>query len=198
MKKISKVIIPSLIALLVIITVIPSANATVFSYKRATGVFNAYYDDSVAAKGYTTQFDWARSKWSGISSKVSIGKTNNATTSTDQYYVGTTFVPKLYGETNFFKKTGSYVDPNISNWDYSAVVIYHNNLVKDGLDNDTNMKNTVTHEVGHSLGLAHTNEINNTLKAFSIMTDGSDSFKNRNVTSPSDYDEGELKYKWGN
>lgn len=198
MKKISKVIIPSLIALLVIITVIPSANATVFSYKRATGVFNAYYDDSVSAKGYTTQFDWARSKWSGISSKVSIGKTNNATTSTDQYHVGDNPVAHYYGQTYFTNKNGNIVDPNIKNWDYSIIFVYHNNMVEDDMNNDTNKKNITTHEVGHSIGLAHTNEISGTLRASSVMTSGSDPFVNHNVTSPSDYDKDELKYKWGN
>ena len=195
MKKNTKLIIASLIALSTLITTIPVVKATVFGYKRATGVFNVYYDYTVAQKGYTTQFDWARSKWSAASSKVSIGKTTTATTSTDQYYIGYHPIEHHYGETFYY---GGKQDPNLSDWDYSMVYIFDNNMVKDDMKNDTNMKSVALHEVGHSLGLAHTNEVNSTLRSQSVMTSGEDPFVNFNITAPSDYDKGELRYKWGN
>ncbi|WP_054404081.1 matrixin family metalloprotease [Paenibacillus solani] len=198
MKKRTKVIISSLIALSTIIVAIPVVNATVFSYKRSTGTYSAYYDYSVEQKSYTTQYDWARSKWSGISSKVSINKTTEPSTATDMYFVGENPVAHFYGQTAFYTKNGSPADPNVKNWDYSVVFVYHNNMVADGMNNDTNKKSITTHEVGHSLGLAHTNVANSTLRSQSVMTSGSDPFVNFNVTSPSDYDKGELKYKWGN
>ncbi|WP_425320352.1 matrixin family metalloprotease [Paenibacillus aquistagni] len=65
------------------------------------------------------------------------------------------------------------------------------------MPNDTNIKCVTTHEVGHSVGLAHTNVVNSTLKSQSIMTSGEDSFVNWNNTSPSSYDKDELLSKWG-
>ncbi|MFE0560676.1 hypothetical protein ABES58_23070 [Paenibacillus lautus] len=199
MKKRSKLIISTLIALSTIIAAIPNANATVFSYKRTTGIFNAYYDYSVAQYGYTSQFDWARSQWSGISSKVSIGKSSKQDKTTDMYFVDNISTSGVYGQVINYKNGGSNtVDPNVGNWDYSVVILYDNNLASDGLKNDTNIKNSALHEVGHSLALAHTNISNSTERASSVMTAGTDTFKNRNITSPSTYDKGELKYKWGN
>ncbi|WP_088549418.1 matrixin family metalloprotease [Paenibacillus aquistagni] len=97
----------------------------------------------------------------------------------------------------FFKSNGSDVNVNVSNWDYSIVLIYDANIVQDDMKNDTNMKCVTTHEVGHSVGLAHTNVVNSTLKSQSIMTSGEDSFVNWNNTSPSSYDKDELLSKWG-
>jgi Matrixin len=195
----TKVIVASLIALSTVLTAIPIvANATIYGDKRnGGGVFNAWYDVSVSQKGYTSQLDWARSQWSGISSKVSIGKTTTATISTDQYYIGDTIVAKRYGLATFYKN-GSVADANTTSWDYTTVSIYDSNMVKDGKKNDTNMKCVATHEVGHSVGLAHTNVVNSTLRSQSIMTSAEDSFINWNNTTPSDYDKGELKNKWGN
>ncbi|WP_195573918.1 matrixin family metalloprotease [Paenibacillus sp. 1001270B_150601_E10] len=199
MIKKTKVIIASLIALSAVATVIPSADATVFGKTRnGGGQFSAWYDASVSQKGYTTYFDYARSQWSGISTKVSISTTTNPTTSTDQYYVSNSIVADRLGQCISMSKTTGEVDPNVKNWDYSMVYMFDNNIVLGGYNNDTNKKNTALHEVGHSLGLAHTNDINSTLRSQSVMTDGSDTFRNRNITSPSTYDKGELKYKWGN
>lgn len=198
MKK-TKVIIASILTLSTLVIAMPSVSATVFGKTRnGGGVFNAYYDHSVTQKGYTTQFNWARSQWSAASSKVSIGQTTTATTSTDQYHIGYMPVSGHYGQTYTYKKTGVFIDPNEGNWDYSKIYIYDNTIVDDNMKNDTNMKSVVVHEVGHSLGLAHTNEVNSTLRSQSVMTSGGDPFVNYNVSAPSDYDKGELRYKWGN
>lgn len=200
MIKKTKVIIASLIALSAVATSIPSADATVFGKTRnGGGQFSAWYDVSVSQKGYTSALDHARSQWSGISSNVQIGKTTTATTTTDQYYVGNTFDNDIFGRTFHYKNGGATdAEPNVSNWDHSHVVIYHENMVAANRNNDTHKKNVTVHEVGHSLGLAHTNEINSTLRSQSVMTSGKDPFVNFTITTPSAYDKDELKYKWGN
>lgn len=174
------------------------AYADVFAYKRGTGIYKAWYDSSVASYGYTGKFDWARSKWAGVSSKVSIGYQSTNDSTTDEYYVGTSSTAGLLGLTSPYVRHwygNSYQDPDTGNWDYCVVSLYDNNLDAAGLKTDTNIKNTATHEVGHSIGLAHTTSSGN--KAASIMTAGDDAAKDRSITTPSTYDTSNVTSKWG-
>ncbi|AWB43694.1 hypothetical protein DCC85_05310 [Paenibacillus sp. CAA11] len=88
----------------------------------------------------------------------------------------------------------SSTDPDSASWDYSVISIYDNNLDADGYKNDTNIKHTTTHEVGHSIGLAHTTDTYN--KSTSLMTAGDEA--DRYINSPSAYDKNQLKSIWGN
>lgn len=193
-----KKLILSLVALATVLSSI--AYADTYNYgQRVTGTFSAWYDSSVASYGYTGKLDWARSKWTGVSSNVSIGYSSTNKSSTDEYYVGTSSTPHLYGHTAFYEKflgVGVPQNPNTTDWDYAVISLYDNNLDADGLKNDTNIKNTATHEVGHSVALDHTTSAAN--KATSIMTEGSDPLRDRSITAPSTYDKNELKSVWGN
>ncbi|WP_187644965.1 matrixin family metalloprotease [Paenibacillus terrae] len=190
--KISKsVMIISFICFLVVF--VPSANATTFGHIHSQGgKFGAYYDSSIASYGYTSHFDFARNAWAGISPNVAISKSNTKGYGIDEYYVGTSSTPHLYGLFTPYNNVfgaGVPVDPSNSNWVYSVISVYDNNLNTDGYKNSTNIRHTTTHEVGHSLGLAHTEDASK--KAASVMTAGSEA--NRSINTPSDYDKNQLR-----
>lgn len=178
-----------------------SANATVFGYARDLGgKFTAYYDSSVASFGYTSHLDFARNSWAGVSPNVSISKSTKLTSPTlnngyqDKYYVGNSGTAHNYGLTLFYTEVfgvGVPTDPEKKPWSFSNISIYDNNLKSDGLKNPTNIRHTTTHEVGHSLGLAHTDV--ESKKAASVMTKGDDPKLNRNINTPSDYDKNQLR-----
>lgn len=183
---------------------IPTANADTFSYTRiAGGKFNAWYDSSVSSYGYTPHLDYSRGAWGNISSNVAIGSTTSPSgSSTDEIYVGTTATDGLFGLTvpyvvswpsNIMAAPAPGAAPN-RNWDYAVISIYDNQLNAYGLKTWTGIIHTTTHEMGHSLALAHTTAAGQV--GPSVMTAGT--YADRSVTNPNSYDQSELKSKWGN
>ncbi|NMI07837.1 matrixin family metalloprotease [Paenibacillus sp. SZ31] len=175
------------------IVFLPSANATTFGHIHSQGgKFGAYYDSSITTYGYTSHFDFARNSWAGISPNVAISKSSTRGYGIDEYYVGTSSTPHLYGlfsPYNDVFSVGVTVDPLKRNWVYSVISVYDNNIKDDGLKNSTNIRHTTTHELGHSLGLAHTEDTPK--KATSVMTKGQEA--DRSITTPSDYDKNQLR-----
>lgn len=72
-------------------------------------------------------------------------------------------------------------------WYVCDVNLYDNQMDKYGF-NTYQKKATCTHEVGHSLSLAHTND----LSTVEVMDQGIGK-----ALSPTDIDKGHLKLKWG-
>ncbi|CAM3309186.1 MULTISPECIES: matrixin family metalloprotease [Saccharibacillus] len=193
-----------LLALVSFIVLSSSADATVFKYARSTGAkFTAFYDSSVASYGYTDHLDFARNAWAGISPNVSIAKSTTYKSPTvasgymDKYYVGNSSTKGLYGMTLLYNDVfgvGIPAVPNAAPWKFSTISIYDNNLKDDGLKNPTNIRHTTTHELGHSLGLAHTED--EAKKSTSVMTKGDDPKLNRDINTPSAYDKNQLRTKY--
>ncbi|RJG23080.1 matrixin family metalloprotease [Paenibacillus thiaminolyticus] len=192
-----KMLFLSLSAVILVITFSSITNADTFKKSRVEGIYNAWYDSSVSSYGYTGAIDAARKNWSDISSNVSIGYTNDKTGySTDEVYVGTTAQADLLGRA--LPHVISWpinipVDPDMFNWDYSVVSFYHNNFVSHNLNTFNLRKHIATHEFGHALGLAHTTGAN---QYNSIMKSGTN--EEETIFSPTSYDKGQLRDKWGN
>lgn len=184
-------------ALSLLLVVSSNVSADTFKKNRVNGIYSAWYDESVGSYGWTGAIDAARSNWSNISSKVSIGKTTDKTGySTDEIYVGNSSTPGLLGRAAPYViswPANIPVNPDDFNWDYSRVSLYHNNLVDLDMNTYDLRKQTATHELGHALGLAHTTGGN---KDNSIMKDTSNKYDT--TYNPTSYDKSQLKLKWGN
>ncbi|MFD7523379.1 matrixin family metalloprotease [Paenibacillus chitinolyticus] len=189
------IIVKSLVTLTIIGAVLFSneANANIFSYKRDHGgKFNAWYDSSVSSYGYGPAYDQGRSNWGGITSNVSIGTTSvKSGEDTDEYYVGTTSDPTLLGQ-NIAYDVGWPVNiprgKNEQNWDYTTNAIYHNNIDKYS-NSGFVARYVTTHEIGHSLGIAHTTGEN---ASWSVMKDTVEPNKEI-INTPTQYDREQLK-----
>lgn len=151
---------------------------------RSTGKFNAYYDASVTTYGYTGIYDTARTSWNGISSTVSIGKTTSASGLPDKYYVGTSATVGLLGQAAYYDANNNPVCPNCLRA-YTLVSSYANNL--EGSSYSAKVSNA-THEIGHSLALAHT----------TVTGINSVMYQGLQEIGPQQYDKSQLKARWGN
>lgn len=173
-----------------------TVSADTYGTVRGTGGHSkAWYDSSVASYGFGSHYDHAIASWNGRNPNVSITKTTvRSGSSTDEYYVGTTSDPDLYGHTAFYNSLKIPVNQFIFNWNYCVVSLYYSTFKsKDLLKYPEIIKHTTTHEVGHTLGLTHT-----TASAYistSLMTAGNTA--DRNINTPSAYDISELRSIWG-
>lgn len=165
-----------------------SASANYHPNGRSTAKFNAFYDASVASYGYTGIYDTARASWGGISSKVAIGKTTSSSGLPDKYYVGTSTDPTLLGLASYYDGNSQPVSYT-SVRAYTTVASYDNNLQRYEAagSNSVRVSNAI-HELGHSLSLGHTTDPNVTN---SVMFEGAQTI------GPQQYDQNQLKAKWG-
>lgn len=163
-----------------------NAKADLFSGTRA--FYGVKYTSSVytnftvngTSYSYAKVFDAAREEWQGHSG-ISIPKTEHGFA--DKYYVGSTSDPDTTGEIRPVNGYGDYTSLN-SNWTYVNVYLYGNNMNKFNYTY-SNRFATATHEVGHSLKLAHT-----TADDTSVMIQG------RKWYGAQTYDYKELERKW--
>lgn len=162
------------------------------------GRIQAWYDSSISSYGYTSHFDHAVSTWNGRNANVSISKTLNNSGQVDRYYVGTTTEIGLYGRNLWYNDLGINVDPDWFSYSRSVVSVYHNQLQNhnNGVNfTSTRIRHTTAHELGHSLGLAHTTA--SAQLSTSLMTEGNNPSLNRDINTPSSYDLSELRSLYG-
>ncbi|MFD0698545.1 hypothetical protein ACFQZT_31205 [Paenibacillus sp. GCM10027628] len=176
-----------------------SASATTWTGGRTSGIFTAYYDSSVSQYGYTSIFDEGKNNWGGISSKVAITYTSSNTSTSDEYYAGYSSIVGRLGYTQPYKTDSLGLHQMASTsetWTYCVVSLYDNNIKasKNGSNPDGSLtraqivSSVTTHEIGHSLSLAHS-----PTGTASVMTAN-------DITNfpPNTYDKTDLKSKWGN
>jgi len=116
----------------------------------------------------------------------------------DQYFVGTTASADLLGEQQKYKKDTSgaiVVAQNNDEWHHSTIIIYDNVMDNKSMSTQERIGNA-THEIGHSLKLAHPGEGTERVRSVpsgkvAIMQQGIAGY------GPQEYDEVELKEKWG-
>lgn len=162
------------------------SSADINSGGRSSAKFNAFYDSSVTSYGYKAAYDAGRSNWAGISSKVAIGYTSSSSGLPDKYYVGNTSDPTLLGLSSYFDANGNPVAKTALRA-YTTVAIYDNTMVSNNMTYSEVVSN-ISHELGHSLSLAHTTDPSVTS---SVMFQGIQSI------GPQQYDKNQLKSKWG-
>ncbi|MBN7774463.1 hypothetical protein [Clostridium aminobutyricum] len=164
--------------------------ADTFTGGRSSAVYKAYFDSSVSSYGYSPHYMAGMSNWNNISSKVSLSITTSTSDYPDKYYIGNTATNGLWGQTAIYKKNllGQIVTAQTTDtWVYSTIVLYDNQMKAYNM-NAAEVKSTATHEVGHTLSLAHT-----TASVESVMREGAIQF-----IGPTTYDITQLKAKWGN
>jgi len=171
--------------------------------KTGNGTSATYYDASVSSSqwgfDYTSTFDQARAQWSGISSRVALNKTSSTANNPDKYYVGNTSSAGLLGLTTpYIYRNGVLVDgsQNLDDvWEKTNVSIYDNTFQQNGFT-ATERLGTATHELGHSLKLAHPGQGSCRVTAIpdgttAVMVQG------RKAYGVQQYDKRELKAFWG-
>jgi hypothetical protein len=185
---------------LICLTVFPlSVSATYHSGGRSSATFSAYYDSSVASYGYTSHYDDGRNNWNALFVPgVAITKTVNNFSTADEYYVGTSSSVGQLGHAAYYKRILGVVVPASTSdtWEYSVLSLYHNNVStattgsggtsKPGLTRAEIVSSVTTHEIGHSLALAHS-----PTGVSSVMTAN-------DITNfpPTSYDKSEIEAKW--
>ncbi|WP_420594244.1 hypothetical protein [Deinococcus sp.] len=171
--------------------------------KEGNGISATYYDSSVSSSqwgfNYVTTFDQARAQWGGISSRVALNKTSSTANNPDKYYVGNTAVADRLGITTpYIYKNGVLVDgsQNLDDvWAKANVSIYDNTFKQNSFTT-TERLGTVTHELGHSLKLAHPGQGSCRVAPISagataVMVQG------RKAYGVQQYDKQEIKAFWG-
>ncbi|MEF2246753.1 hypothetical protein [Paenibacillus sp. IITD108] len=186
-----KLIFGSIFIVVALILTLQSAMATTYSGGRGGAKFKAYYTNSVSSYGYTPHFDAARANWNATSSKVDITTQSNENNYPDKYYVGVADSEPGYcylGQLTPWKSAGGTImQAGLSDlWLYSTVTIYHNGMEDCDMNYNQRVSNA-THEVGHSLSMAHPSGTT----VSSVMHQGIQSI------GPSTYDKNEIIAKWG-
>lgn len=146
------------------------------------GVAIVQYDNSVSTYGYATNYDSAMGNWKNISSKVDLIKASHD--AADIYYVGETASSTTIGRIIPYDSYGRVADLN-SKW-YRVTVHMYDNTMKSFNMTSAQITSNATHEIGHSLKLAHPSGT-----IGSVMNQGIQSI------GPTVYDKNELKRKWG-
>lgn len=135
-----------------------SVGATAFGGGRKNnGWPKAYYHSSVAANGYTSNYDAGRAYWNQ-SYIVTIGKTTSTANRPDIYYIGNTSIPGVIGQFTPYNSLGNPVTVN-SYWDYTTVFMYDNQM--RALSNYTTLRinYNAAHEIGHTVKMAHPSSV---------------------------------------
>ncbi|WP_208585747.1 zinc metalloprotease [Gracilibacillus suaedae] len=178
-----------LLVCLFLLLVFPlSASATVWGGgKNGSGYTDYWVSPSVSEYGYSSVFSAAVTRWEGVSSEVVFDKVNTAISTADRYYVGTA-AGDVTGRIYPYDSSGNVV----GTWQYWTRVhawLYHNNMYQANFSY-TNKVATATHEIGHTLKLAHPQS---NLDLNNIMEQGK-----KNYSTLSWYDKSSLRSKWGN
>lgn len=127
--------------------------------------------------------------WNGISSKVKLS--NNATSAKMNIYWSSSPVNGNYGYCyTWYNDSGTLREDTIRTrvWFCIDAYVYDNQMVINGF-NDYQKQSNVTHEVGHALSLAHTNNLPAT--TYTVMRQG------KQQIGPQMEDKNHLKLKWG-
>lgn len=158
-----------------------------FGGGRSNGHLSYYLDESALQYGYGPHLNHAANAWNNISPSVTLS-TSQSSKGADVYMVGNSAIDGLLG-VHVPYVTGFLGKPKVASvfdtWQYSALVLYHNNMQAKGLTYQQRISNAI-HEIGHSLGLAHPSQ-----GVPSVMKQGISDLM------PTSYDRFELINKWG-
>lgn len=182
-----RTILPFFLGLLIVTIAFPIiSKADIWSGSKTwAGYTRLVYTPSVASFGYTSIYNEATNNWTGKSTKVTFSRGNGTHANDDKYHVANTSTPNLLGRIVPYNGnqvgTGNY-------WGYVRVYVYDNTFNKLNYSRSQRVA-TATHEVGHSLKLAHPSSST----VSSVMHQGS-----KKALKPTSYDVQELKRKWGN
>jgi|GEM_PF-1122381 len=178
--------------------------ANYWNGSRAAGAnTNVYYDSSFASYGYTPHMDQARANWNSVgNSKVSFAHplTTTGYGNLDKAYIGYhSFDTTTFAGTWHYSSSGSVIDNWSSNFDHASMIFYDNIFAANSFTYNQVVK-TMTHELGHTIGLAHPTQTGYTadgdvttavpVGAFSVMYKGQLSYWVQT------YDSSELKKKY--
>lgn len=175
-----------LLSLASIFCLMTFAYADSFVGGRQNAQINYYLDASAIQYGYAPHFNRAAKAWNGISASVNL-KEVESPKGADLYMVGNSSIDGLLGAHVPYQK-GFLGKPKVVSeydfWQFSSVVLFHNNMVANGLTYHQRVSNAI-HEIGHTLSLAHPSQT-----VPSVMKQGISDLM------PTSYDRFELINKW--
>lgn len=163
-------------------------------YINANNEVRYYYSPSIINYHYDGDISSASVSWNNASNskqiRVTIWESLSNGPNIDEYYISSTDDINELGLTDPYKKDfwGNNVACGINdNWSFCRVYFYDNNILRWGPDQRLR---TITHEMGHSLKLAHPS---------SSVTSDSVMWQSRHGGSmtPTTYDANQLYSKWG-
>lgn len=150
--------------------------------KFMDGIAMVNFDSSVESYGYTAHYESAMENWNGITNNVHVFKAGSHEAA-DVYYAGNSSVEGRLGIMIPYDRYGRVVDVD-RNWYRATSHIYDNNMKSYNMTKAQIISNA-THEIGHTLKLAHPSS-----SVRSVMNQGIQSI------GPTEYDKNELKRKW--
>lgn len=170
-------------------------------WRNDNATVSVFFTQSVTnSSTYTSIFNSAIANWNNISSKVSLTKVTSSASVGTFVYVSTTATPWLLWMMFAYKtnSAGQVIQDSTAidlKWPRTDVYIYSNTMDSASMTTSQKIANA-THELGHTLKLAHPGLWTMRCSAIpswqtSIMSQGIQS------TWPQTYDKNDIKYKWG-